>query len=91
MSHAPRQAPADAGQEPVDGGAGGVEEGAPDEPQVVTLTALENSGRVEVLVEHQGRRYRGTMERTALPHGVGVPLPVGGGRGRGEAVGGMGT
>lgn len=70
------QAPADVGQGQAYDGADGFEEGLPEEPQVVAVTALENSGRVEVLVEHQGRRYKGTMERTALPHGVGVPLPA---------------
>jgi hypothetical protein len=31
---------------------------------------------VDVEVEFQGRRYRGVLERTALPANVGVPIPV---------------
>ncbi|PNH03853.1 Histone-lysine N-methyltransferase trithorax [Tetrabaena socialis] len=43
--------------------------------RVLSVDALDNS-RVEVLVEHKGRRYRGVLDRTGLPPGIGVATPV---------------
>lgn len=47
-------------------------------PATVTELAWLNGEQLEVVVEGaDGKRYRGVVDRTALPHGVGVPVQVG--------------
>ncbi|KAG2442736.1 hypothetical protein HXX76_002818 [Chlamydomonas incerta] len=50
--------------------------GNDEEPPRVLDVRPVDVNKVEVVVERDGRRYRGVMERKGLPPGVGVPIPI---------------
>ncbi|GFR41132.1 hypothetical protein Agub_g1780 [Astrephomene gubernaculifera] len=54
---------------------GGGADAYPGGPQLLQARAVDHN-RVEVVVEHNGRRYRGLMDRTGMPQGVGVAIRV---------------
>ena len=58
----------------------GSDPGTSEEPPRVLDVRPLDANKVEVVVERDGRRYRGVMERKELPHSVGVPVPVSHGR-----------
>ncbi|PNW85170.1 hypothetical protein CHLRE_03g174600v5 [Chlamydomonas reinhardtii] len=54
----------------------GSDPGTSEEPPRVLDVRPLDANKVEVVVERDGRRYRGVMERKELPHSVGVPVPI---------------